>query len=429
MSVIAVVGTQWGDEGKGKVIDILARHADVVARFQGGNNAGHTVVVRGEKFVFHLIPCGILYPKKICVIGNGVVVDPKALLEEIEYAKAKGLEMNGRLFVSENAQVIMPYHRLMDEAKEKKAGSGKIGTTHKGIGPAYADKTGRTGIRMIDLLDVETFAGKLKENLNEKNFLLERYYKLPKVNFDSVMREYRVYAKKIKSFVADASALINDAVDKGKNVLLEGAQGALLDVDFGTYPYVTASNPTAGGACTGLGVGPGKIHKVIGVTKAYCTRIGEGPFPTEFPGDLCQEVREKGNEYGSTTGRPRRCGWYDALVVNHAVRINGIQEMVVTKLDVLDYMKTVKIATAYRLNGKTLHRFPSLLRHCEKVKPVYEEQTGWNKSTRGITSFKSLPGEAVAYLKRLEELSGVKISMISVGFQREEYIQLKNPWG
>lgn len=429
VSTLVVIGCQWGDEGKGKIIDLLSEKADVICRYQGGNNAGHTVVVGDEKFIFHLLPSGILHDGKICVIGNGVVVDPVALLNEIKYLKEKGISVEGRLFVSENCHVIMPYHRALDEAKEKKKDGLKIGTTLKGIGPAYVDKVSRVGIRLSDLLDDDVFREKLKKNLDEKNFLFQHYFGVSHtVNLDDIFNEFKEYAVQIKPYVNDAAFFVNRAIDEKKRVLFEGAQGALLDVDFGTYPYVTSSNPIAGGACTGVGVGPTRIDKVAGVVKAYSTRIGEGPLPTEFPEELHIKVRDKGNEYGATTGRPRRCGWLDTVVLRHSMKINGIRNIILTKLDVLSGLHPLKICTGYRCNGEVVDSFPASVRCVEGAEPVYEELAGWDEDLTNVRDFSGLPKAAQKYIKRIEKLCNVRIQIVSLGSERSHNIFLSDVW-
>ena len=418
MPNIVIVGAQWGDEGKGKVIDIFAKNSDIIVRYQGGNNAGHTVVIDDDSFVLHLIPSGILHKNKICVIGNGVVVDPKALLEEIEMLESRGIRISGRLLISKNAHVIFPYHKRLDELREAK--KKKIGTTKKGIGPCYADKVARLGIRFVDLLNDEIFREKLENNLSEKNAILSRIYNAQGFTFDELYKEYTDYAGKLKKYVCDAAVMLNEAIQKKKRVLFEGAQGTLLDVDHGTYPFVTSSNSTAGGAATGTGVGPTKIDKVIGVVKAYTTRVGEGPFPTEFGTDLMEKIREKGKEFGATTGRPRRCGWFDSVVVKHAIMVNGIDEIVVTKLDVLDCLDNLKICTGYRFEGRTYRDFPSDIKVLNNCVPVYEELPGWKEDTTGITSYKGLPRNAKNYLKRMQKILNTKIVLISVGCDRRQ---------
>ncbi|OGW76808.1 MAG: adenylosuccinate synthase [Omnitrophica bacterium RIFCSPHIGHO2_02_FULL_46_20] len=418
MPNIVIVGAQWGDEGKGKVIDIFSKKADLVARYQGGNNAGHTVVIGKDSFILHLIPSGILHKGKSCIIGNGVVVDPKALLEEIKTLESKGIKISGRLLVSRNAHVIFPYHKKLDELREAK--KKKIGTTKKGIGPCYADKAARLGIRFVDLLDDEVFKEKLKNNLDEKNDILSKIYGVEGFSFNELYNEYTDYANRLKKYICDTTLVLNDAIKKRRRVLFEGAQGTLLDVDHGTYPFVTSSNATAGGAATGTGVGPTKIDKVIGVVKAYTTRVGEGPFPTEFPKDLMEKIRTKGNEFGATTGRPRRCGWFDSIVVKHSVMVNGIDEIVVTKLDVLDCLGSLKICTAYKFEDKIYKDFPSDIRVLSDCEPMYEELPGWEKDTTGIKSYSCLPKNAKNYLKKIQKILDTKIVLVSVGSDRKQ---------
>lgn len=418
MPNIVIVGAQWGDEGKGKVIDIFAKKADLVARYQGGNNAGHTVVIGKDSFILHLVPSGILHKGKSCIIGNGVVVDPKALLEEIKTLESKGIKINGRLLVSQDAHVIFPYHKKLDELREAK--KKKIGTTKKGIGPCYADKAARLGIRFVDLLNDEVFKEKLKNNLDEKNDILSKIYGVEGFSFNELYNEYTDYANRLKKYICDTTLVLNDAIKKKKRVLFEGAQGTLLDVDHGTYPFVTSSNATAGGASTGTGVGPTKIDKVIGVVKAYTTRVGEGPFPTEFPRDLMEKIRTKGNEFGATTGRPRRCGWFDSIVVKHSVMVNGIDEIVVTKLDVLDCLGSLKICTAYKFEGKIYKDFPSDIRVLSNCEPIYEELPGWKEDTTGIKSYLGLPKNAKNYLKKIQKILDTRIVLVSVGSDRKQ---------
>jgi adenylosuccinate synthase len=422
MSSLVIVGTQWGDEGKGKIVDIVSADADLVVRFQGGANAGHTVVINSDQFVLHLLPTGILHEGKVCVLGNGVVIDPKRLITEVDEVSKKGISVEGRLFVSEVAHITMPYHRLFDEAREIKRESRKIGTTHRGIGPTYTDKMARVGIRAIDLLYPEVFEEKLKANTEEKNFLLEKYYAYERVSFQSTLEEYREYAERMRPWIADTSVIVNEFISDGKMVLFEGAQGTLLDVDFGTYPFVTSSSTVAGGACTGVGVGPTKIDRVLGVTKAYTTRVGAGPFPTEFSEELDEMMRVKGREYGAATGRPRRCGWFDALVVRRAVRLSGIDEIAVTKLDVLDGMESLQICNGYKYKGEILREFPSQTAILDECEPVYEEAEGWAGSTRGARKLEEMPGEARKYLDRIAELVGAKIALVSVGPRRDEIV-------
>jgi adenylosuccinate synthase len=418
MSNIVILGAQWGDEGKGKVIDIFAPKVDYIVRYQGGNNAGHTVVIGGDEFILHLIPSGILHSKKKCVIGCGVVVDPKALLDEIDVLKKKGIRVDGRLFISEGAHVIFPYHKRLDELKEEKRK--KLGTTKKGIGPCYSDKVARTGIRLVELLDKDVFKEKLEAILEEKNDILTNIYGEKGYEFESLYKEYLGYADRTRQYVCNTTILLNDALKKGKSILFEGAQGTLLDVDHGTYPFVTSSNSTAGGASTGTGVGPTKIDKVIGVVKAYTTRVGEGPFPTEFTQELMERIRKRGKEFGATTGRPRRCGWFDSLVVRHSIMVNGIDEIVVTKLDVLDGLDHLKIGTAYRYKGKVYKDFPYDIKALESCEVVYEEVPGWKEDTTGVTSYSALPPNAKNYLKRMQEILKTKIVLISVGSDRRQ---------
>ncbi|MCM8766225.1 MAG: adenylosuccinate synthase [Candidatus Omnitrophica bacterium] len=414
---IVVVGAQWGDEGKGKIIDFLAKDSDIIVRYQGGNNAGHTVVIDKEEFILHLVPSGILHKDKLCVIGNGVVVDPYALIVEIEELKKRGVYIDTNLLISEQAHVIFPYHKLLDELREKRR---KIGTTGRGIGPCYADKVARVGIRIVDLLDEEVFAQKLKLNLQEKNEILRKIYGCKGFSFSKIFEEYRGYARKIKKYVKNTTLILKEAIRTKKDILFEGAQGTLLDIDFGTYPYVTASNASVGGVCSGTGISPKDIDKIIGVAKAYTTRVGEGPFPTEFGPELMEKIRQRGKEFGATTGRPRRCGWFDAVLVKYSVMLNGMDELAITKLDVLDEMKKIKICIGYKYKGKIYHHFPSNLRILYEGSPVYEEQPGWFTDTSGITSFKELPLMAKAYLKRLSKLLGIKVRLISVGSERNQ---------
>lgn len=426
MPNVIVLGLQWGDEGKGKIVDVLSEKADVVARYQGGHNAGHTVVIKNEKFVLHVIPSGILYKGKKCLIGNGVVVEPASLLEEINGLKERGVEIDkNNLFLSKNAHVIMPYHMALDMENEKLRGSKSIGTTGRGIGPAYCDKINRSGIRVADLLQPEFFKEKLKANLFQINFLLENLYKAQVFYIDNIYNEYMGYAEKLKEHVADTDIIIDKTIAEGGNILLEGAQGTLLDIDHGTYPYVTSSNATAGGACTGLGIGPTKISKVLGVVKAYTTRVGAGPFPTEIKDSLGDAIREKGGEYGATTGRPRRCGWLDMVILKHAARINGLTGIAITKLDILDGLETIKICTSYKHNGKVYKEFPKELNIFQECEPVYEETKGWKESTIGIKDFEKLPDAAKAYVKKIENMLGVEAHIISTGQRRDELIQIQ----
>jgi len=425
MPNVIVVGLQWGDEGKGKIVDFLSEKADVVARYQGGHNAGHTVVIKNEKFILHLIPSGILYKNKKCLIGNGVVIDPAALMEEINGLRERGVKISKNLFISKNAHVIMPYHMALDRQSEKLRGAKSIGTTGRGIGPAYSDKIGRAGIRMADLLQPTVFKDKLNAHLVHINFLLENLYKTETFKADDIFNEYMGYAEQLSAYIADTDIIINRTIAEKGNVLFEGAQGTMLDIDHGTYPFVTSSNAIAGGACTGLGVGPTKISKVLGVVKAYTTRVGSGPFPTEIKDALGDAIREKGGEYGATTGRPRRCGWLDMVILRHSARINGLTGLAVTKLDILDGLDVIKICTAYRHAGKIYEEFPKEIPIFEECEPVYEEVKGWDTSTVGIRDFTKLPRSAKAYVKTIEKMLGVKAHIISTGQRRDERILIK----
>lgn len=425
---VVIVGAQWGDEGKGKIVDILSEEADIVVRFQGGNNAGHTVIVGTEKFIFHLIPSGILHPGTVCIIGDGVVVDPEVLLSEIEILQDKGLYRPEEFLISRDAHLIMPYHKKLDVARERLRGEGRIGTTGRGIGPAYEDKVSRCGIKVGDLLDETAFRQKVKQNLMEKNHYIRNVLHEEGFEIHEIYHTYMGLASSLAPYIVNTSKYINDAMRAGKNILFEGAQGTLLDIDHGTYPYVTSSNTVAGQAATGSGVGPTKLDKVIGVAKAYATRVGEGPFPTELSGDEAAKVREVGGEYGATTGRARRVGWFDAVAVKYAADLNGFDGLVITKLDVLDNIEKIKICTGYRCGDKVVDDFPTgntALVNCE---PIYEELDGWMTGTGGIKSFKKLPENAKKYIRRLEELTGVKAVMISVGANREDAIMIKNPF-
>ncbi|GAM11730.1 adenylosuccinate synthetase [Geobacter sp. OR-1] len=429
MANVVVVGAQWGDEGKGKVVDIYTENADDVVRYQGGNNAGHTLVVNGEKIVLHLIPSGILHEGKRCVIGNGVVLDPEVFIREITNLKAKGkLQDDSVLRLSESLHIIMPYHKRIDIAREAKSGEKKIGTTGRGIGPAYEDKIGRRGIRLMDLIDPQIFARKLKEFLVEKNFILEKYLGEEPFDFEQVYQEYCGYAEILRKYVDDTTLLLHRDIKAGKKLLFEGAQGTLLDVDHGTYPFVTSSSTCAGGAATGSGVSPREIHEVIGISKAYVTRVGGGPFPTELFDADGEKIRQIGSEFGATTGRPRRCGWFDALVLRYAVRVNGLTGVALTKLDVLDQFDKIKVCTGYSYQGKVLDELPANLEVFSQCQPVYEELAGWNADISSARSFGDLPEKAQAYVKRLEELIGCPIVLVSVGPGRESTIILKNPF-
>ncbi|MBC7104796.1 MAG: adenylosuccinate synthase [Firmicutes bacterium] len=423
MSTVVLIGTQWGDEGKGKITDFLAREADLVVRYQGGNNAGHTVVIEGQEFRLHLIPSGIFYPDKLCLIGNGVVIDPAVLVRELDMLAARGIS-TANLRISPRAHLIMPYHRRLDEAEEDRRGDSRIGTTRRGIGPAYMDKAARSGIRVVDLLDPDEFAARLKENIAEKNRVLGQIYGLSGFDFEEVLSDYLRLADRIRPHVADTSVLLDEAIKNGRNVLFEGAQGTLLDLDHGTYPYVTSSHPTAGAACLGAGIGPTRIDRVVGVAKAYVTRVGGGPFPSELqggPGDL---LRQRGAEFGTTTGRPRRTGWFDAVVVRYAARINGLDYLALTKLDILSGLPEVRICRSYRYRGEELTDFPASLKVLSECEPVYETLPGWNEDLSGIREYGALPGNARRYVERIVELTGVPVALIGVGTGRHQTIAL-----
>lgn len=424
MSTLVVVGSQWGDEGKGKITDLLSEEADIIVRYQGGCNAGHTVVKGDKQFIFHLIPSGILHKGVKCLIGNGVVIDPESLLEEIKELKNKGIEIKGKLFIDFKAHVVFPYHKILDEIKEEKRGKNKIGTTGKGIGPAYLDKVARTGLRMIDMIDGKSLLKKIEINLNEKNDIFKKLYgfKMSNQEKKDILEKYIEYGQLLKKYVIDVSLYLNQAINEDKKILFEGAQGTLLDIDHGTFPYVTSSNPVAGGACIGTGVGPTKIDRVMGITKAYTTRVGRGPFPTEMKGELQESTRRKGGEFGATTGRPRRCGWFDAVLVNYAVRINGMDTMVLTKIDILSDFDKVKICTSYKYNGETIKEFPVNLEILENCIPIYEEMEGWKGDISQITKFEDLPQQLKDYIKRIEELVKTKVVIVSVGPKRSQTI-------
>lgn len=426
MPVAVIVGAQWGDEGKGKIVDVLTEKADVVARYQGGHNAGHTVVINSEKYVLHLIPSGILHKDKLCIIGNGVVIEPSALLGEIQGLREKGTSVGSNLLISKSAHLIMPYHVAMDNASEKTKGSKKIGTTGRGIGPSYVDKMDRTGIRVADLCHPEIFREKLESNLAEMNYTLGHRHKAAGFDAGEIFDLYMDYAEKLKGYVSDTDIVLNDMIRQNKNILCEGAQGTLLDVDHGTYPFVTSSSAVAGGACTGLGIGPTKISKVAGVVKAYTTRVGEGPFPTEIKDALGEELRDRGGEFGATTGRARRCGWLDFVGLRHAVRVNGLTGIVITKLDILDALDRVKVCVAYKHENKLYHDFPKESQVLAEALPVYEEMRGWKENTTGIKRFEDLPENARLYIKRIEEMLGVRIDLISTGQRRDELVTINN---
>jgi adenylosuccinate synthase len=426
---VVVVGTQWGDEGKGKIVDLLTEQAQVVARYQGGNNAGHTLVVGGQKYIFHLIPSGILHQGKLCLIGNGVVLDPKVFLEEIERLTQRGFTVGPHnLLVSERTQVIMPYHQRLDLARERAKGAGKIGTTGRGIGPCYEDKVARRGIRMADLVEPDLLEAKLAEILPEKNFYLEKFLADAPVSMADILPDYVQMGQRLKPLVANVSVILDDTLRSGQNILFEGAQGTHLDIDHGTYPYVTSSNPLAGGACTGTGIGPRHLGRVLGIVKAYTTRVGGGPFPTECLDDTGRHLQEKGVEFGSTTGRPRRCGWLDMVTIREAARLSGLTGLAITKLDVLSGLNPVKICVAYEVAGKLRHTMPATLKELERCRPVLEEMPGWSEDITRIKEFAALPQETQAYLRRLEALAEVPIQIVSVGPDREETMILRNPF-
>ncbi len=428
MSTIVIVGAQWGDEGKGKIVDFLTEKADIIARYQGGHNAGHTVVINNDKYVLHLIPSGILHKGKRCIIGNGVVIDPAALIEEIEGLKKRGFDIDDRLYISKNAHLILPYHIAIEREHENSKGDKKIGTTGRGIGPSYTDKVARHGIRVVDLLNPKIFKEKLLSNLKIINFLLEKFYHVSTLDAESIFEEYMRYGERIDHYIKDTDVIINNELNAGKNILFEGAQGTLLDIDHGTYPFVTSSNTIAGGACTGLGVGPTKIDKVLGVVKAYTTRVGEGPFPTEIKGELGEYIRQRGGEYGATTGRPRRCGWLDMVVLNHAIRINGFSGIALTKLDILDGLEKLKICVGYKYNGKIYEDFPKEIDILQNIEPIYEEVDGWKESTLGVKEFDRLPLNARRYIRKIEEMLKTEVQIISTGQRRDEIIVLKKPF-
>ena len=423
MSVSVVVGAQWGDEGKGKIVDLLSQDADIVARYQGGANAGHTIVIEGKQYVLHLIPSGIMSPDTICVIGNGVVIDPAALTEEIKMLESHGINVRGRLFISHKAHLIMPYHKLLDQAREKVAAEGKaIGTTGRGIGPAYIDKASRVGVRIVDLLDREGLAEKLRTNIQEKHDILNKIYGQDVIDVETVLNSYIDFDQQIDELITDTTYFLNDAIAAGKKIIVEGAQGALLDVDHGTYPFVTSSNPTSGGACTGLGIPPTSITRVIGIVKAYCTRVGNGPFPSELNDADGELLRKEGAEFGATTGRPRRCGWLDLVALKYSVMINGISEIALTKLDVLNIFEEFKVCVGYKVNGKSLKTFPIDIHSLENVECELVTVKGWNKSLAGINSFEALPDEVTAYLKMIEDYTGAKITILSLSPDRADTI-------
>ena len=428
MANIVVVGTQWGDEGKGKIVDLLAEFADIVVRFQGGNNAGHTMVVNGQQFISHLIPSGILQ-KKICLVGNGMVIDPAVIIEEIDYLKSKGIKVEqDNLMISEKAHIIMPYHKEIDHARERFKGDKKIGTTGRGIGPAYEDKATRRGIRFVDFIEWKVFTEKVKTILEEKNFYFKEYLSSEPLIFDEIINEYSEYAKRLTPFVTNISLVISKAIKQGKQLLFEGAQGTHLDIDHGTYPYVTSSNTVAGNACGGSGVGPREITGVVGIVKAYTTRVGEGPFPSELFDNTGNKIQKKGAEFGATTGRKRRCGWLDTVVLRNSVRLNSLSGLAITKLDVLGGLESLKICTGYEYDGKIIHDFPASLNVLSACKPVYETLPGWSENISNIRKIEDLPQNAKNYLHRIEELAETRIQIVSVGPGRNETMVISNPF-
>ncbi len=428
MATLVVVGSQWGDEGKGKIVDILTEDAGLVARYQGGHNAGHTVVIEESEFVLHLIPSGILHAQKQCLIGNGVVIDPAALIEEVDDIEKRNLDLKGRFYISRNAHLIMPYHLALEKGSENSLGDGKIGTTGRGIGPAYTDKMARMGLRVGDLLHPDLFEQKLRANLQHYNTVIRALYHQEPLRAEPILQAFVRHTERMRPWIADTSLLVHNAMIRGEHILCEGAQGTLLDIDHGTYPFVTSSSATAGGACTGLGFGPGRVDHVLGVVKAYTTRVGSGPFPSEVQGALDEKFRSIGKEFGASTGRPRRCGWFDAVVVRYAARVNGLNSAALTKLDVLDTFDPIPICTGYRHKGTLLSDFPTDLSILEECEPVYEEAPGWTTSTIGLTEFDALPQRAQDYVRRLEDLIQTPFSLISTGPARTQTIRVCDPY-
>ncbi|WP_025692504.1 adenylosuccinate synthase [Paenibacillus zanthoxyli] len=423
MSTVVVVGTQWGDEGKGKITDFLAESADVVARYQGGNNAGHTILIDGKKFKLSLIPSGVFYKEKTCVIGNGMVINPAALIEEINYIHENGFDTDN-LVISDRAHVIMPYHMVLDALEEDRKGPNKIGTTRKGIGPAYMDKAARNGIRIADLMDAEEFELKLRHLMNEKNQVITQVYGGEPLDVEETLKQYLEYAEMLRRYVTDTSVVLNDAIDANTKVLFEGAQGVMLDIDQGTYPFVTSSNPSAGGVCIGSGVGPSKIKQVIGVAKSYTTRVGDGPFPTELNDEIGDLIRETGHEYGTVTGRPRRVGWFDSVVVRHARRVSGLTGLSLNSLDVLSGLKTVKICTGYKYRSEVITHYPASLKMLAECEAVYEELPGWDEDITSAKTLDDLPENTRKYVERVSELTGIPIAIFSVGRNRDQTNQV-----
>lgn len=421
MAVSVILGSQWGDEGKGKIVDLLSNDYEIVARYQGGANAGHTIVINGKKYILHLIPSGILHPETVCVIGNGVVIDPEALMDEIKMLENEGISVTGRLFISHKAHLIMPYHKLLDSMSEK-ASAKAIGTTGRGIGPSYIDKFSRVGIRIVDLLDRKGFEEKLRENLAQKNIIFRKLYECEELNIDEIIENYLHFDTLIDPFITDTTAYLNQALKEGKNILAEGAQGAMLDVDHGTYPFVTSSNPTIGGACTGLGIPPTAINRIIGIVKAYSTRVGNGPFPTEQINETGEHLRSAGFEFGATTGRPRRCGWLDLVALNYSIMVNGISEIALTKIDVLNGFDTIKVCTNYILNGKVLKNFPVDIPSLDNLTCEYIELPGWKDFSSELKDYNEFPAELLDYIAFIEKETGVPVSIASVGPGREQTI-------
>ncbi|RCK71612.1 MAG: Adenylosuccinate synthetase [Ignavibacteriae bacterium] len=419
-----ILGAQWGDEGKGKIVDLLSDNIDITARYQGGANAGHTIIYENNQYVLHLIPSGIFNNNVICVIGNGVVFDPEAFLKELQMLKNLNIDFKNRILISHNAHLIMPYHKILDRIKENKID--KIGTTGMGIGPAYVDKASRIGIKTLDLLDKKILKEKIKKNLQYYNDLFQKIYNTKPVNENEMISQYEMYASQIEDFITDTSLYLNNAIKSGKRIIAEGAQGTLLDIDHGTYPFVTSSNPTAGGVCIGLGIPPTSITSILGVVKAYCTRVGEGPFPTELNNELGEKIRRIGAEYGATTGRPRRCGWFDAFALKYSIMINGIQKLAVTKLDVLNDFDEIFICTSYEYEGKAIKTFPTDILSLGAITPVYERFEGWKTDISGVKRFEDLPENAIKYLSAIEKYTGVGISIVSVGSKREQTIIVEN---
>ncbi len=425
MSVVAVIGAQWGDEGKGKIVDLLAEKADAVIRFSGGDNAGHTVINPGGEFKLHIVPSGVFYRRTACIIGNGVVINPKVLLEEIDSLKTRGID-TGNLHISDRAHLIMPWHILLDRLEEQKRGASAIGTTGKGIGPAFSDKTARKGIRTCDIIDTAMFKPRLASLLESKNEMLIKLYNAEALDFNKVFDEYSGYAARLVPYIKDTTAMISDLLERGSNIVLEGAQGTMLDTDFGSYPFVTSSSPLAAGACLGSGINPRRIDRVVGIFKAYTTRVGGGPMPTELKDEVGEYIRQRAHEYGTTTGRARRCGWFDAVVGRYSTNLNGFTSGILTRLDVLDEMDTVKICVGYKIGEKTVEHYPADAEALESCTPVYEELPGWKTSTSNARKAGDLPRNAREYISRLEELIGCRFHVISIGPRREQSIVIKN---